>query len=454
MKSKLDLLRDFYNGIWYALFVGVLVVIGNAFGIEVPLFAVMVVTFFIGCLIAYDFRFAIVPFLCTVCFVSAKNAPNVTIFREHFGQLSVLIALSVSFGLLAVGVVVFAVRNRRRRNAFPQKSFFMSMAIFCVAMVLNGAFNSAYTLQNLIYALNFPLALLLIYALFALYVHFDRGAFQYFMYALVIAGMVISLELVLHYLLGNVIVDGVIVKENVVLGWAVWATIGGMIAFVMPACFYFAATHKRGWIFYLLGIFEFICIMLSQSRGALLVGAVILLVSIVLLCIFGVNRRCNRYMTLGLAVVVGFCAIFLHEKIISVLQNFINTGFDDHGRYVLWKTGTEKFLKHPIFGAGFYDNGIVSEWDIQIYPFFYHNTIVQIIGSTGIVGMAAYLWHRFATVKRVVEKPSLYKTYLGLCILACLGFCMLDVMLFITYPLIFYTLILLFMEKSDEPEIA
>ncbi|MBQ9784646.1 MAG: O-antigen ligase family protein [Clostridia bacterium] len=450
MKSKLDLLREFYNGKWYAILCGALVVLGNATGWEVQLFSLMVVSFFVACLIAYDFRFALVPFLCTVFFVSPVNAPNITVFREHFGQLSVIIALILSFGLLAAGIVVFVIRNRHRRNPMPWKGFFMSMAILCAAWALNGLFNPAYTVKNFIYSLQFPAVLLLIYVLYALYVQFDKSALESFMQALMIAGTVISLEVIARYLSGHVIVDGAIVKENVTVGWGVWTTVGGMIAFAMPACFYCAATYRRGWAFYLLGLFEFFCILLSQSRGALLVGALILLLSIVFLCIWGPNRKINRYITAGLAVIGVLGVIVLHKQLIGILQNFIDRGFDDNGRYTLWSTAWEKFLGHPVFGSGFYDNGIVSNWDIDVYPFFYHNTIVQALGSTGVVGLLAYLWHRFTTVRRVVKKPTLYKTYLGLCLAACLGFCMLDVLFFITYPLIFYTLILLFIEKSDE----
>ncbi|MBQ7378036.1 MAG: O-antigen ligase family protein [Clostridia bacterium] len=451
MKTKLDLLREFYSGKWYPLIVAALVVIGNGAGIEVPLFAVLVATFFVGCLIAYDFRFALTPFLCTVFFVSPKNAPNITVFREHFSKPSVLISLVISFGLLAAGILIFVIRNRRRRNSMPWKGFFLSMAIWCVALALNGLLNPAYTVQNFVYALNFPLVLLLIYLLFALYVRFDAGAFDYFMYTLMLAGVVIAAEIVLRYLFGNVIVDGAIVKENVVLGWAVWTTAGGMLAFAMPACFYFAATHRNGWAFYILGLLEFFCVLLSQSRGALLVGAVVLLISIVVLCVWGPNRKDNRWITLILGLIGMIGIALLWDKVIAVLQNFLERGFNDNGRFALWEAGWTKFCEHPILGAGFYDNGIVSDWDIQIYPFFYHNTVIQMLGSVGVVGLLAYLWHRFTTVRRVFRKPTLYKTYLGLCLLACIGFCMLDVMFFITYPLIFYTLILLFMEQSDAP---
>ena len=452
MKTALDRLREFYNSKWYPLIVLVLVVLGNSLGYEFACFLIMTASFFLGCFVAYDFRFALSPFTCTVFLVSPLHANDVTTFREYYMQSFAVAAMVIGFGLIFVGTVIFAIRNRRRVNTFPWKGFFLSLSIWCLTLCLNGAFNSMYTWQNLLYAVTFPLVLLILFSLFALFVRFDESAFDYFMYCMVIACTVICLELIARYLSGAVIENGIMIKENVVLGWAVWTTIGGMIGFLMPASFYFAATHRHGWMFYLLGLIQFFCIVLSQSRGAMLFGAVTLLLSIVVLCFFGRNKRVNRYLTLGLIVIGIIGVILLREKLLGLLQSFLDKGFDDNGRYELWNTGIQKFLSHPIFGSGFYDNGIVSPWDIQIYPFFYHNTLIQLLASTGAVGILAYLWHRFCTVRAVVCKPNLYKTYLGICILSCLMFCMLDVLLFITYPLIFYTLMLLFIEKKNEQE--
>ncbi len=452
MKTTLDRLREFYSGKWYPLIVLVLTVFGNALGYEFACFLIMVASFFVACLIAYDFRFALSPFMCTVFFVSPLHAGNVTEFREYYMQPLAVTVMVIGFGMIFIGSVLFAIRNRRRVNSFPWKGLFLSLCVWCVALCLNGAFNPTYTWQNLLYAVTFPLMLLILFSLFALYVRFDASAFDYFMYCLFIACSVICLELIARYLSGAVIENGVLVKENVVIGWAVWTTIGGMIAFLMPASFYFAATHRHGWIFYVIGLIQFFCTVLSQSRGSMLFGAVTLLLSLAVLCFFGRNKRINRYLTIGLIVIGILGVIILREKLMGLLQSFLDQGFSDNGRYELWNTGIQKFLSNPVFGAGFYDNAIVSSWDIQIYPFFYHNTLIQLLASTGAVGILAYLWHRFCTVRAVVRKPNLYKTYLGICVLSCLMFCMLDVLMFITYPLIFYTLMLLFIEKKDEQD--
>ena len=70
------------------------------------------------------------------------------------------------------------------------------------------------------------------------------------------------------------------------------------------------------------------------------------------------------------------------------------------------------------------------------------------LGSCGVVGIAAYLYHRVSTVRLTFRKPNLYKSTLALCIFTLMAFCLLDVIFFITYPLLFYTLMILFMEKS------
>lgn len=455
MKTKLEMIRDFYNGKWYALTVTLLAFLSHLTGYDYACFLVMVVTLIFGCFVAYDFRFAMMPFLCTVCFVTVEHTPNHPTFSDYYAQPLQLTTLIVSFALILIGFVIFVIRNRRRANVFHWKGSFLGMAILCAALCLNGAFNTAYDVENLFYALSFPLTLLITFVLYSLFVRFENGAFEHFMYCLVMAGMLIVAQLLLAYVSGVVKFDesGMIIKESVVLGWAVWNTFGGLLTFLMPACFYFAATHRYGWVFFGLGLLEFLAAVLSQSRTATLVGAGILLICLMMVCFFGRNRKKNRWITLGLIVIGILGTILLWNKIMGVFQNFINYGFDDNGRFERWKSGIDKFLAYPIFGAGFYDSGILdTSWEIRVYPYLYHNTLIQMMGSAGMIGLFSYLWHRFCTVRMVLKKPNLYKSFLAVGIVALIAFGMLDVLFFITYPLFYYSLMLLFMEKSGEVE--
>ena len=221
---------------------------------------------------------------------------------------------------------------------------------------------------------------------------------------------------------------------------------------LMPACFYFAHSHRHGWIGFLLGLLEYFCIVLSQSRGALLVGTLALVLCLITLCIGGSNRRTNRILTAFIVVCGGVFFALFAEKLVILVQNFLQTGFSDNGRIEIWKIGLDNFLERPVFGCGFYDSYPNDEWDVGVFPHLFHNTPIQLLSSAGAVGLLAYLWHRFCTLRAVFSKPNHKKMFLAIGILSLLLFSLIDVVFFLIYPTMFYSLMLLFIEKSDTTE--
>ena len=456
MQARLDAVRAFFNSRWYAFFVTALIFVGYATETEVFCFLIMTASILVACFTAYDFRFAIMPFLGTVLFVTVANTPGAPTYSDYYGTMPILPILIVGFGSILAGFAVFVIRNRKRANPFPGKALFFSLVILSAALCLNGAFSSSYTVQNLAFAASFPLTLLATFLLFSLFVDFKKDATEHFMFCLVLAGMLIVCQLAYVFLATDVIQfdeNGAIQKWSIVLGWAVHNSFAGLLMMLIPACFYFAATHRFGWIYYGLSLVELLAVVVSQSRAATLVGAFITLLCMVVICFFGRNKKLNRYITLGIFAIGILGVLFLWDKISGLFQNFLANGLGDNGRFEIWKTGIDQFLAHPIFGAGFYDNGITAEeileWNLQIYPNLYHNTVIQMLGAAGIVGLAAYLWHRFCTVKIALTRPTVAKTMLSLGILALVLFGMLDVLFFITYPLLYYALMLAFMEHGE-----
>ena len=449
MTAILEKLRSFYLSKLYPLLVVLLIFVGHSTGLDILFGAIMIGTLIVGCWICNDLRFAILPFLCTIFIVTIDHSPNVPYYSRYYLEKGPLITVIVMAVLLIASLVYFAIKNRRFAKLFSKKGMFPSLAIFCGALLFNGLFGNYYTIQNLLYVTSFFFSLLVMYFLFAAYVRFDKTATNYFMYCLVLAGMLIAAQLFFAY--GTTVrFDGNNpIKESVLLGWGVWTAIGGMLAFLMPACFYFAADHKHGWIGYLLGLIEFIAIFLSQSRGALLIGGVVLALCLITLCFVGAYKKRNRIFALVLIGCAILGGLLLSGKILALLQNFLNYGFGDNGRFDLWKLGFNHFLQNPIFGSGFY-SFVNEEWLKDVYPYFYHNTVIQLLGATGLVGFLAYAYHRFCTVRLVFKKPNLCKTFLGIGILGFLLFSLIDVLFFSTYPTMFYALMLLFMDKTDE----
>ena len=119
--------------------------------------------------------------------------------------------------------------------------------------------------------------------------------------------------------------------------------------------------------------------------------------------------------------------------------------FDDNGRFEIYKKGLEKFLNHPILGAGFMDShGISSVPDHR-----YHNTIVQILASCGTVGILAYAFHRFNTISLIIKKKSGRNNFLAFCLLGLILTSLFDIHFFNIYPAFYYVLILIAIEKSN-----
>ena len=451
MTSVKQRLKCFYDGTYYPIFVALLIFLGHSTELEILFGGVMMLSLIAGFWICDDMRFAISPFLCTILIVPTHHSPNVPDYSKYYLEplpLTVILVLAV---LLIVSVVTFTVRNRKMipRELFDKKGIFLSLAVLCGALMINGFFSKGYSLQNLYYSFSFIFSLLLIYFLFGAYVRFDKSVVDYVMYCLVLAGMQIVAQLIFAYFTDITFVEGNPVKETVILGWGVWTAIGGLLTLLMPACFYFAANHKHGWIGYLLGFAEFFAIFLSQSRGALLMGGMTLLLCMVALCFTGKYKKRNRLFSLAVVIVGLLGGLILFDKILGLLQNFLNYGFGDNGRFDLWRAGIANFLKNPVFGSGFY--AFVNEsWPKALYPYFYHNTLIQMLGAAGAVGFLAYAYHRFRTVRLFFRKPNSCKLFLGIGVFGWLCFCFIDVLFFSTYPTMFYAMILLNMEKSEK----
>ena len=449
MRAGIDFWRDFYNGRVYPLIVALLILLGNATGYEVAFGIVMLLSLIPAFMICHDLRFALMPFMGTVFIISGKTyTPSDTGYAERYLKPSALIPLCITAVLVVAALTFFVVRNYRTANKPMRGGMLLGLFVFCVSLLCNGFLNPAYTVYNLFFGFVMSVTLAGIYLLFFFFLDIDRLAFEHFMYCVSLAGLLICAELVAAYFTTVQFVNGEIVKGSVVLGWGVWTTIGGMLAFLLPAHFYFAASHKHGWIGFVCGFFQYFCILLSQSRGALLVGTVILLICLLYLFFKGENRRVNRYIILGTAVVGAVGVILMADKLLGLVQNFLQMGFDDNGRFWRWEKGLTHFLEHPVFGSGFYDSYVDEGWDMDVFPYLYHNTPVQLLGSLGIVGTLSYLYHRFLTVRLVLKKPNEGKTFLGICILGLLLFSLTDVLFFKTYPTIIYSLMLLFMDRS------
>ena len=160
----------------------------------------------------------------------------------------------------------------------------------------------------------------------------------------------------------------------------------------------------------------------------------------------------------GLLLCGGLGLVVLWDKIMAKVLVILDLGhvLDSNNRFLLYYHGCKQFLQFPVFGGSFfpidytpYDWSSVASFS-SIFPPRWHNTVVQLLASTGIAGLAAYGFHRFQTVKMYLKNRTTENTYLAFSILVLLLTSLLDCHFFNFGPVLFYSIALAFIECAPK----
>ena len=114
---------------------------------------------------------------------------------------------------------------------------------------------------------------------------------------------------------------------------------------------------------------------------------------------------------------------------------------------------TDSLLTYHLFiGCSFFSPGYTPwGWSIvegfsDFFPPRWHNTIVQLLASTGIVGTGAYVFHRAQTVRMFLTDISKERAFIGCSVVALLICSLFDCHMFNIGPVLFYAMALAFAE--------
>ncbi|MBC1974456.1 O-antigen ligase family protein [Listeria booriae] len=162
-------------------------------------------------------------------------------------------------------------------------------------------------------------------------------------------------------------------------------------------------THREKWWNLLGGFIGILCVMLTLSRGA-----IISLVIVLVLCLLVGSVRSKLMMVLG---AVGFFLLanlffdqFMEVSLWELLLERFGTVSEDggSGRFDIWTDGLAYFMNKPLFGIG--------SFNFQAYhsfaagkAIFMHNSFLEILVETGIVGMMFYVTAIVALVWTLVK---------------------------------------------------
>ncbi|MCQ2547790.1 MAG: O-antigen ligase family protein [Clostridia bacterium] len=185
-----------------------------------------------------------------------------------------------------------------------------------------------------------------------------------------------------------------------------------MLLLVMSVPVYYVI-KKSHWHLISIGVM-LLGILFTGSRGAFLFGGIIVLAQIVVIFKYNIEYR-KIYKKILIAsilplAVVGYFAI--HFFFGLRIQFRGNMFYIQPSRIQFLTTAWKDFIDNPVFGIG-----LGNRKNFEIFPYavdgsmvFYHNYVMQILGSLGSLGIVSYgimLYERFATIKKKINVETI-----------------------------------------------
>lgn len=363
-------------------------------------------------------------------------------------------------GIMVLFVILFLIRLFLtvgfKKFIFAPRKLLSGYLLLGAALLLGGVGYEEYTPMNLLYVFLFFGAMFILYLLMPPMVNWKKMPKDYFAWTGMLLALTVAAELVAVYFTNGVIdAEGAIDRSKILTGWGQHNTLGVLIAAGMPGAFYLATKKKYGFIFSAIGTLLYVAVVATNSRGSILFGGIVYLACVVMTLIEKKNRLGNGLVFLSVLIAVGVLLIVFRDHLENLFSVLLELELDPLGRDELFRDGLDKFLRSPLFGSGFFsiEWGRYGDSEMTFLPYFWHNTFIQWLGACGILGLAAYLFHRWQTVLLLLRKPSREKNFIAACVGAILLTSLLDCHLFNIGVTFVYSVFLLFAEKSEESEI-
>ncbi len=453
-------LNGFFYSPYYMLTVALLMAFSNVFAMEFPVFycymafCVFITLFSPDC-------FPVIPmFCCGYMLFSANNNPASNYegnFLTNTGNLIQFIIIAVvAFLVLAARLVYELIAKNFKPKSMPKLTYgFLALGL---VYIIAGIFSDTYTPKSSLFGLLEIVCLCLTYFYFYYTVDFSKRKPDEVMLMFTAIGFGLLIEIVGMYAAPNVverIIRGNFFRSLLKTGWGVYNNVGGMMALMLPAPVYLAifGKHKYFWTF--VASTFFVGIVLTQSRGAMIVSVFIFVICLAIMFIYSTKKsRIIDAIIISSLTIAVLAFVFLNDvfdHLRSLIQ--IDVLLDGTSRFGVFKEGLTHFTEYPIFGKGFY-SGLDRDYlfgannlpENSFLPPRYHNTVIQLLASGGIVALSAYVYHRIQTVKLVFKDRTPFKTFMGLSVLSLLLTSMLDCHFFNFGPGLTYGVMLLFIE--------
>lgn len=395
----------------------------NIVGLDVLNFWMLGLTIIFAALFSDDALPMTAPAVFAPFAVSRRYVPYNFKTSEMYRMPSVYVPLLILAGLCAAAIIFRFIVRAEWRRIFVRRHLTVGFAALWATFLLNGMFSGEYTIKNMLIGLMLFFCMIVLYYYFAGTVRRSRDAVPYLASVLFALGVNISVQMLGLYLSRPIEELTAGNKDLIRLGWGISNRIGSMLLMTLPSGFYLAARSRYCTPYIFLSGGMMLALVFTYSRASLLFAVPVALLCFGYVCVKGRDRASACVLAAGLVAAVVIASSMNFDDIKHLFTYYINSGFDDHGRFDLWREALEKYLRAPVFGYGYaykYDTVFANVYS----P---HNTLLQYLCISGIFGLVCYLYHRLETAVLFFRGITRERFFLGLSIAAILAFGLIDV---------------------------
>ncbi len=446
-------LVSFFNSYYYPAFLFAVVLLTHCLALDILGFIITVLCFFLTTVLCEDFRPAIPFILMFPYVVSTQNSPGYD-YSEYYANHTTLWIL-FSLGILVI--LAFTIRAITRKEYrtffdFKNKKLLIGFLLLIPCYALAGVFSKWLDFHSLVVAVLMIILQPIIYIIFSSGTHSKEDNLLYFSKIAALAILLMALEIayvyVLRYSWGTPLNDDW--KAKIIIGCGISNSAGKFITILLPFLFYASYKEKRGYVYYILAAISLIAVYFTLSRGALFFSLPTFAIGTLFLCFKGNYKKLFRIISFCYVALITLALIIVYAtgNLEGLFEFFKTAGFSNRGRFEIWADIYDKFKESPIFGVGF-STYMQTRPDVnQVFKFLAHNTAIQILCSTGIVGAILFLYHIFEVVKLIIKNHTINIFVFAFALFLFVGISMVDQTYFVPNFTIIYTLFLVFAEKE------
>ena len=437
----------------YLVLMGGLTILSNVFAQELYAYTIILLIGVYVCLFGRDLLPLLPIFICGYISPSIKNNPGLkdeTIFSISGGGLYLgilLTALAVSLLYRLITDPVFG----GKKFLAKKRRLLSGMLILCATYAISGLGSGQWAefgWRNLLFAFLQLVAIAGLYYLFSGAVRWDLAPKAYLYWTGTCAGYVLLVELLNIYLTANVIVDGSILRNRLYTGWGHYNSMGALFAMIIPLTFFLTGKGKLAGFAYISAILFYLGLLFTCSRGSILIGTLIFVFSYILSLFHSRHARLQLFFHCSIFLTVTLLIYLFKDEIAQLFKAVGELGVSSPARLSIYKAGIKQFLRFPVFGGSFFpvDYDLyawaVADSFTSLFPPRWHNTVVQLLATGGVVCLAGYAIHRIQTICLFVNSFSSKKLFAGFSILAMLLTSLVDCHFFNVGPVLLYSSIL------------